>query len=266
WDDSTLTYEKFMRDVNDGWNEIKDNLKTLLSEKTYKNIEDFLFNEKLGELDSQGQIISWGDGITIGWSSKEMITAGNKPHLYKNFKEAMNHFKSLFVIKQDNKDLKLLKKFTKLRKENNYKFNLDLEQIKEADVENVFTDVHKLELALATMLSEINDRVDDGKGNVKVTLEQDKQKNMVILKIIHIGSASKSDAATLEKAIEKDGGFKGIYNNLSSVCDWSIETICPDNKRYKVDYLYPEIDNNKPHSYQIDEQMEGFTHILRFYI
>jgi ankyrin repeat protein len=266
WDQSHLTYERFMKDVNDGWSEIKDSLKDLLSDKTYKNIEDFLFNDKLGELDSEGKIISWGNDITIGWSSKEMMAAGNKPHLYKNFKEAMDYFKSLFVIKQDNKDLKLLKKFTKLRKENNYKFNLDLEQIKEANVNNIFTDVDGLESALATMLTEINDRVDDGKDHVKVTLEQDESKNTVILKIIHVGSTSKSDAATLEKAIEKDGGFKGIYNNLSFICDWSVETICPDNKRYKVDYLYPEVDNNKPHSYQIDEQMEGFTHILRFYI
>ena len=266
WDDSTLTYEKFMKEVIEGWDEIKENLKILLSEYTHKNIEDFLFNDKLGEVDSQDKIISWGDGITVGWSSSVIALASNKPHLYKNFKEIMDSFKSLFVIKQDNKDLKLLKKFTKLRKENKYKFNLDLEQIKEVSIENIFTDVHKLELALSTILSEINDRVDEGKSEVKVTLDQNEQKTMVTLKIIHTGSISKSDAETLEKAIEKDGGFKGIYKNLSSVCDWSIETICPDGKRYKVDYLYPEIDSNKPHSYQIDEQMEGFTHILRFYI
>lgn len=266
WDESSLTYDKFMKDVVEGWDEIKDNLRVLLSEKTYKNIEDFLFNDKLGELNFNGEVISWGDGKTIGWSSKEIATVGNKPHLYENFKEAMDSFKSLFVIKQDNKDLKLLKKFTKLRKENNYKFNLDLEQIKEVGIENIFTDVSKLESALATILTEMNDRVDDGKCDVKVILEQNEQKTMVTLKIIHIGSTSKSDAETLEKAIEKDGGFKGIYKNLSSVCDWSIETICPDGKRYKIDYLYPEIDNNKPHSCQIDENIEGFTHILRFYI
>lgn len=269
WDDSKLEYEQFMKNVKLGWNEIKDNLNTLLCEKAYHDIEKFLFEDRLGDTDSVGNLIEWGDKIRVGWSSDEIKKAGGKPHIFpisddKSFKDVMNYFKSMIVIKQDSKALKLLKKFTKLRKDNEYDFTLHLDSLKDTDIENIFTDVTRLELALSTILSEINDRVDKGQ-DVKVVIEQNDAKTIATLKIIHIGSTSKSDADILEKAIEK-GGFKGIYENLTSVCDWSIETICPDQKRYKVDYLYPEIDNDKPHSYPIDEQIEGFTHILRFYI
>ncbi len=272
WDQSNLTYEKFISDARDGWNEIKNDILILTKDennnsKLYLNIESFLFNKHLGNVTPSGELVCWGKGddkFTEGWSSDKIIKIGNKPHTDKTFKIIMDYFKSLFVIKQDSKDLKLLKKFTKLRKENIYDFKLDLEQIKTVDHENIFTDVERLEFALSTILSEINDRVDRG-NEVKVIIEPDKKTNTVVLKIIHIGSTSKSDVDDLVNAINKSG-FKGIYENLRSVCDWSIETFCSDEKRYKIDYLYQEIDNNKPHSYPIENEIEGFTHILRFYV
>lgn len=274
WDVPNLNYEKFMEDVLIGWNEIKDDLKILLCDETYQNIEKFLFEKNLGENDSDGNIISWGDNITIGWSSKEIKNAGNKPHLYKlnnnrgqfkEFKNVMDYFKSLFVVKQDVVGKSILEKFEKLDDDHSYNFTLDTDQLVYAKIDNIFTDVAILELALSTILSEINDRVDDGKNNVKVTIEQ-VDSNPIVLKIIHVGSTSKSEADKLILAINESGGFSSIYEKLSCICDWSIDTICSDGKRYRIDYLFPQIDNNKPHCQEIKNDIEGFTHILRFYI
>jgi len=152
-----------------------------------------------------------------------------------------------------------------VRKENNYDFDFDLNQLKVAKgIDNIFTDVNKLELALSTILSEINERTDSNKNVVKVTIEDDKKSNFIVLKIIHINSTSDSDVETLSKAIEKSG-FSNIYKNLTSVCDWSVDTKCSNGKRYKIDYLYPEVDKDKPHWDEITDTIEGFTHILRFY-
>ena len=90
---------------------------------------------------------------------------------------------------------------------------------------------------------------------------------MIEIKVIHVNSTSSKTAEALKETIDKNGGnFQTIYKNLISVCDWSIETICQDGKRYRIDYLYPEIDNTKPHYTQIENEIRGFTHILRFYI
>jgi hypothetical protein len=99
-----------------------------------------------------------------------------------------------------------------------------------------------------------------------VIIKAEEDDNMVEVKIIHKDSKSSKTAQQLTKTIYENGGnFKTIYENFTSVCDWSIDTICKDNNRYKIDFLYPEIDNDKPHYEKIDDTIEGFTHILRFY-
>jgi len=260
--DSSLNYNDFIKDLREGFSEIEDNLK-ILSSDLYQDIHSFLFDEN-----------------TIGWSSKiikKEIEEGTLPHNisldttnqpFKTFGDAIDNFKSLFVVKQNDKKLKLLKKFTKIKKELGLK-SIDLSDLKKDKIDKFFTDTKRFEKALTLILKDIQENSFDDKKDIIVEANTivENGNDMVEIKIIHIGSTSPKTADALKETIEKNGGnFQTIHSNLRSVCDWSIDTICQDKKRYRIDYLYPEIDNTKPHCTQIDDESRGFTHILRFYI
>jgi len=265
WNDN-LSYNNFMQNLQKGFEEVRNDLKILDSgnlDNLYRNIHKFLWDEN-----------------HIGWSSqviKEEIKKGTLPHNisldttnqpFKTFGDAIENFKSLFVVKQNDKKLKLLKKFTKVRKELGLK-SIDLNDLKKDKIDKFFTDTKRFEEALTLILQDIQENSNDDKKDIVVeadTISID-DTDIIEIKIIHIGSIASKTAEALKETINKNGGnFQTIYNNLLSVCDWSIDTICQDKKRYRIDYLYPEIDNTKPHCTQIDDESRGFTHILRFYI
>ena len=263
--DSSLDYNDFIKDLREGFSEIEDDLK-ILSSDLYQNIDSFLFDENV-----------------IGWSSKiikEEIKKGVLPHNifldkggryhqpFKTFGDAIENFKSLFVVKQNDKKLKLLKKFTKIKKELGLK-SIDLNDLKKDKIDKFFTDTKRFEKALTLILKDIQENSNDDKKDIMIEADTifENGKDVVEIKIIHIDSTSLKTAEALKETIDKNGGnFQTIYSNLLSVCDWSIDTICQDKKRYRIDYLYPEINNTKPHCTQIDDESRGFTHILRFYI
>lgn len=262
--DTSLDYDNFMKGLKEGFEEISSDLK-LLSSTLYDDINAFLF--------SANQDI-------IGWSSlivKEAIQNNKLPSSiqldnfeFKTFTDAIDNFKSLFVVKQNDRKLKLLKKFTKIRKElkeeSLLEIKLNLDDLKENKIDKFFTDAQRLEKALKLILIDINENLKENTKEVIIEANV-KEESIVELKIIHVASKNSTSADVLKETINKNGGnFKSIYDNLISVCDWSIDTICSDGKRYKIDYLYPELKNNEPICTQIDDTPKGFTHILRFYI
>ena len=132
-----------------------------------------------------------------------------------------------------------------------------------SSIDKFFTDTYTLKETIKLILKDINEHCN---SNINIKIQATDLGTQIEIKIIHLNSSSPKTAKVLEKTIEDNGGnFKTIYNNLKSLCDWSINTICNDSKGYHIDFLYPEIDNEKPHSRPIDDKIEGFTHILRFY-
>jgi len=261
---SPLGYDDFMRNLTEEFKKIADDLERL-SPTLYNDIKSFLFDENI-----------------IGWSSKiikEEIKKGILPHNisldttnlpFKTFGDAIDNFKSLFVVKQNDKKLKLLKKFTKIKKELGLK-NIDLSDLKQDKVDKFFTDTIRFEKALTLILSDIQENSNDNKKNIVIEADTISVNgmDMIEIKIIHIGSSTSKTAEALKETIDKNGGnFQTIYSNLLSVCNWSIDTICKDGKRYRVDYLYPVIGSPNSHCTQIfgNSRGRGFTHILRFYI
>jgi hypothetical protein len=253
-----------MNNLEEAFKEIEYKLEKL-SPSLYHSIHEFLFLK---------------DNEKIGWSStliKEEIKRGVLPHNislntanqpFKTFGDAIDNFKGLFVIKQNDKKIKLLKKITRIKKELKLK-TIDLNDLKLNKIDKFFTDTKRLENALTLIFRDIIENSSEEKQDVVVEADTVFINNtdMIEIKIIHIGSNSPKTAEALEQTIDKNGGnFKSIYKNLISVCDWSIETVCKDGSRYRIDYLYPEIDNSKPHSTLIENEIWGFTHILRFYI
>ncbi len=254
--DGDVNYECFMNDAKNAWNEIKNDMKAL-SPNLYDNIEKFLFSESKE---------------AIGFSTpsiREKLESGKNPddiNLENGilFQDRMNDFKSRIVVKQNDKKLKLLRIFTALKKELQLSIKLKLDNLKEDNIDKFFTDVAHLKDALKILLQDIDSHADENKKDIKVLAKD--QNESIEVKIIHINSTSSKTAEQLKNTINENGGnFKTIYENLSSVCDWSVDTVCKDGNRYKIDFLYPDIDNNKPHLQRIDDTIEGFTHILRFY-
>jgi hypothetical protein len=58
------------------------------------------------------------------------------------------------------------------------------------------------------------------------------------------------------------GDFADIKRHLKNLCDWSIENKDSNGKSYRVNYL---ISTPKERIEKLDYDIEGFTHILRFY-
>ena len=267
--DNHLNYNDFRRNLQKGFEEVKNDLHILdsdgdLEDNLYRNIQTFLLDKN-----------------HIGWSSqiiKDEIEKGTLPHEislaniedieFNTFGEAIDNFKSLFVVKQNDKKLKLLKKFIKIRKELNIK-SIDLNDLKQGKIDKFFTDTRRFENALTLILQDIQENFSEDTKDIVVEADtiSFNDEDMIEIKIIHINSTASKTAEALKKTIDKNGGnFHTIYKNLLSVCDWSIDTICKDGKRYRIDYLSPETDNNKVHCTQIDDESRGFTYILRFYI
>ncbi len=267
--DTELNYGVYIENLKQGFERVAENLK-ILSPELYKEMNNFLFSK---------------DEKNIGWSSKTIedkinedispypndIQLDTTKQPFKTFAEAIDNFKSLFVVKQDDKKLKLFKRITpirtELKKAPDFKIDINLDNLKETKISKFFTDTKRLIQAIRVILLDINEHVQDDTEVVIIEANEIilKEIDMVEIKIIHINSKASQTSETLKETINKNGGnFQTIYNNLISVCDWSIDTEC-SNGRYKIDYLYPQIDNNKPHCTKIEDTIRGFTHILRFY-
>lgn len=246
-----LTYDNFMKNLHEAWDEIKFDLQSL-SKNLYKKIDKFLFNEN-----------------EIGFSYpdiKKQLQSDKKPHDIKiddniTLQDKMDEFKGLFVVKDDIDELSLFEIFASIREEVEPSYEINLDDLLETKVDKFFTDVETVKLALKNIFNAISERASKNNTIIVKSLEID---DKIVIKIIHKNSKSSKSAKDLAKTINITSDFADTYSNLKSLCDWSVETICQDSKRYKIDYLYPEIDNDKPHFEPIEHKIEGFTHILRF--
>lgn len=254
--DKDINYDTFMNDLRIGFGEISNDL-NILTTTLYKSISDLLFSK---------------DETIQGWSStliKNEIEKGNlKGNLINELQEKV---KKIIVVKPNDKKNKLLKRLIEIKKElkkvNDFEIEIDLDYLKEHDIDKFFTDTQRFEQAIKTIFQDINENMKDDNKNVVIEADEIVINNikMIEIRIIHINSCSSQSSQLLKETINTNGGnFKSIYDNLLSVCDWSIDTVCSDG-RYRIDYLYPQIDNNKPHCNPIEDTIRGFTHILRFY-
>ncbi len=248
WDKQGLSYDDFMADLKIGFGEISDSLE-ILSDSLNTSISDLLFST---------------DENIKGWSSslvKDEIEKGNLNSDLIN--DLQTRFKNLLVVKDEEK-LSLLDRLDNIIEQNDLKLKIDLNYLGENDIDKFFTDTKRFEEAIKIIFQDINKNSRDDTRQVIVKANE-VTIDMIEIKIIHTDSSSSNESEVLKETINNNGGnFKSIYNNLLSVCDWSVDTVCSDGK-YHIDYLYPHIDNNKPHCTPIKDTIKGFTHILRFY-
>jgi hypothetical protein len=268
WDFGELkkTYTDFngyMEAVKKQFDSMKDELKEL-SPNLYQKIYTFLIDTN----PNANAKYSWcgKTDINIGWSSldglEQWCNDGKNPFDFelKNqftidnqditlFGEVINLFKQEIEIRRDFKTL------------HNIFANINLGRGFKKDIAKLdkqfYGDVQYFVLALDKIFTEIKKR-QEFKDISIFTEEVDD--NIISLKIIQKGSFSNQTADELLREIE-NGDFADIKHYLSNICDWSIENIS-NEESYRVNYL---TSTNIKDIEKLENKIDGFTHILRFY-
>lgn len=145
-----------------------------------------------------------------------------------------------------------------------YKLQIELINLEDAEF---YTDVDALISGLKNIFNSIAQRRDNS-NKLKIVFEAKRtsEGRLRILKIIHKDSICDK---TLERdeLFSSDGGgdFKEAEKRFLQVCDWSIISKNPDNDFNKLNVLFSPNHNLPQKEKIIEEQIEGFTHLLTFY-
>ena len=131
---------------------------------------------------------------------------------------------------------------------------------KSLDGIDFYTDVQHLKNGLAKIFEEIAKRTQY--PQIKIEANKNISEGYIDISIIHIESFSNKESIELLAEVE-DGDFSDIKKSFCSLCDWSIRDKFSDGS-FQVNYL-GEYENKINKINKIDEEIEGFTHILRFY-
>ena len=95
--------------------------------------------------------------------------------------------------------------------------------------------------------------------NIELITRELEDRSIEII-ITQIGSVADKNVKTLLEDVN-DGDFADIKKALTNLCDWSVESICEDGS-FRINYLHS---NNVKDIEQLETEVKGFTHILRFY-
>jgi len=259
-------FNNFLEDIKEDWKGIDDDLKNI-SPNLHSTIESFLFNTKLGE-----------NHLKIGWSSPELIKWCNEnpkesPFNYMldnskreviegvaidRFSDVINIFKNEIEIRSDKNQLKKI--FRNLKKTLKSDFILSID----VSLEGVefYTDVKSFKESLVLIFKMMQER--ESSPQIKVWTEKFIDKGYIELYITQISSSTRKEPQEFINKIQKDdGGDMGkILSKLSSLCDWSIAYPFDEKKSYTIDLLDSETNQI---TFKKANNIEGFTHILRFY-
>ena len=130
---------------------------------------------------------------------------------------------------------------------------------KSIDGVEFYTDVDHLQQGLEKIVDEIALRTEF--PNIHISASKNIEDGFIDIKIVHIDSYPNKESQELVEEVN-NGDFADIRKSFLSLCDWSIETKCEDGQ-YKIDYL--KIDGEKVVCIKSKVELQGFTHILRFY-
>jgi len=259
-----MSFDDFINKVQKQWNDIKAEIKKL-SPNLHEKIEAFIFS-KIPK--------AWckDTGLDLGWSNldglKEYCNNGGKPFEFvlkktinledetiTTFKELVNRFKRKIEVRNDGNMLKYI--FVNFRKELK-KEAIKLKICQSLEGVDFYTDVEKFQSALGLIFDGIIDKKDNS-DTVEIKLKKPHPEYIEIY-IIHQNSSSNRTKEEMREEIN-DGDFKEIKENLTNLCDWSIEDSF-EEKSYRVNYLKS---NNIKDTEDLNYKPDGFTHLLRFY-
>jgi len=260
-------FKNFIKAVKEQWSMIEQELYEL-SPNLHKKIRNFLVADS-------NTIENWcskkGNPLTIGWSSldglKEWCDDGNDPFKFRLSK----------IYSIDGKDIqlfgdviKLFKQEIQIRRENDIleKFFIDKEDQLEYEYDftliklkgkQFYTDVEVFQKALDTIFQQFQGNSEFKK--IIVEIVEDEKGQYYDLKITQNGSFVNINALQL---LEKSNGgdFSSIKRSLKNLCDWSVES-CYNDECFRVNILKS---SNIKDIEKLAYKVQGFTHIMRFYL
>jgi len=263
------TFENFLFELKLQWDDIEKELYKL-SPNLYAKIQNFLFKDKQS-------IKNWysknGNQLAIGWSSldglKEWCDKSNDPFKYELsqsyeinsgdinlFGEVIKLFKQEIQIRRESNilDTYFIDKEDELDQE--YEFEIETINL---EAKEFYTDTEKF----IKVLDKIFKQFEDNNEFKKITVEiiEDKNGKYYDLKITQHNSFSGKSAIQLLKKINC-GDFASIKENLTNLCDWSVES-CHNKVSFRVNFLKS---SNIADIENLEQKANGFTHIMRFYL
>ncbi len=265
-------FQGYLAKVKKQWYEIESELFEL-SEILHAKIYNFLINDK-------SDYTTWcsreGDALNIGWSSLEglenWVDDGNDPfdfetRSYKIEGKTINTFGDLIklfkreiqirtgklkCIKENN----MLKNiFKNINKNHTFDFKLDFTDMK---MNQVYTDIAVFKSVIMILFKQFTEESDY--KTIKIESCEDCDDKYYVLKVIQVGSFSNRTATQMEEIVE-GGDFSRIKENLTNICDWSVES-SNGKENYRINFLIS--DDRKV--VERDVSPIGYTHIFRFYI
>jgi len=172
------------------------------------------------------------------------------------FLDVCNLFKNEIEVRDDN-DI-LLNLFDEIElwlEKLNKGFIIEFEE-NEILGKTFFTDFHWLSKGIRKIFDGISKR----EQHKSIRINMKKIDNLLELRIMQIGSKSNKDAEVLLNE-SNSGDVDDVKKYFCSLCDWSIEAMHLD-KNFRINYLKSEEVASIEY---LNDNIEGFTHILRFY-
>jgi hypothetical protein len=168
------------------------------------------------------------------------------------FGEIINLFKREIEIRNENNMLESI--FLEHQKKLGRKFSVELIKLKGR---TFYTDVEKFKESIGRIFEEIKKR--NNAYEIRIEVIEPNAK-FIELKITQLNSFAYRSAKEMIEEVDS-GDFKMLKENLTNLCDWSIES-SDEEESYRVNYLrsakIQEIE-------KISDSVDGFTHKLRFY-
>lgn len=200
--------------------------------------------------------------MTSGWSSGDWAETKNSnlhPIRQPQFAEIIRNFKRLTRIESPYLETLVNKVFA------DDTFEINTKDLSKADF---YTHVGEFKAALETIFAEIQKRADcDEKKTVSVEYKRETSDDFFVRKIIithHNSFPTRDDKDALinEWLSFQKGCMAKIAAHLQGYCHWSVETRI-DGEPVRVNILREQ--ETEPYESIDGENVDGFTHILKFY-
>lgn len=260
-------FKTFMIAAKKQWNEIGQELYKLRP-NLYKKINNFLFADA-------NTIENWcsknEDRLAIGWSSldglEKWCNEGNDPFKFRLSKTYTVDGKDIQLFGDI---IKLFKQEIQIRRESDFLKNIFIKKEDDLDYEydfalinlegkQFYTDTESFQKAMNIIFQQFQDNSEF--KNITIEIVDDEKGQYYDLKITQHGSFANINALQL---LEKSNGgnFSSIKRTLKNLCDWSVES-CYNDECFRVNILKS---SNIKDIEQLDYKVQGFTHIMRFYL
>jgi hypothetical protein len=273
------SYEDFMKKIQQEWNGINQELKSL-NPRLHGKISNFLFNSKLGEKKDEKYYHVWGDKkLKFGWASNALkiymqktdvdpfscpvpdyIKRIDTKHNLLLFDHYVNEFKNEIEIREDNSAL-----VTMINHLWTDQLTYDFDVVQQ-NTEGVsfFTDVPYLKYVLKVVFESFKKRFQFPK--IVCRIDENFDKDYIELCISQLDSKCNRSINDPKIVSPNGGDFSTIIKNLNNLADFSVLGEFKDGHIYKVNYLSSDKDVENVVKLDTDYPCVGFTYLLKFYL